>query len=635
MTGTYSVRYGYDPAGRLVAVNSGGNGTTYRYLAGAPLVRQIVLTSGGATSMTATKPHDYLNRPLSISSAPSAGSVVDFSNWYNNANRRALTLLADDSYRLCSYDSLGQVISGHKYFSDLTPVAGQHFDYTFDTIGNRRQTLAGGDQNGANQRSAGYTVNNLNQYTQRTVPGYADILGVSFATNTVTVGGQTAYRKGEYFRDQLAVNNNSSAVWTNIVVSATGQNSVTGNVFVAQTPESFHYDADGNLTNDGRWTYSWDTENRLTSMTSLTNAPAGSKLQLNFLYDTQGRRIQKIVSTNSNGNYSAQSTNRFVYDGWNLIAVLNPQLALVRSFVWGLDLSGSLQGAGGVGGLLEVNDAVNGVQFAAYDGNGNVAAQVAGASGTTSAQYEYGPFGEGIRATGPMAKANPFRFSTKYQDDETDLLYYGYRYYNTSTGRWISRDPLGEDESANLSAFVSNNPVGAFDPDGQCEIAGCPAAREASYAEAAASAIIAAGRKCNNLVPAYNPTDEHDPCCCKPPASIQAYAVDDGSGDPNFKMKIVFTQKTGCYEQMQIRWTTCYRQRGAYGVLPSCNDSESCTFPVTGMHRQNGSWMIGIWIDWLSCKNGSWERGPGIHLGLNCHMVHRFFWPFSDKWVCN
>ena len=46
---------------------------------------------------------------------------------------------------------------------------------------------------------------------------------------------------------------------------------------------------------------------------------------------------------------------------------------------------------------------------------------------------EYGPFGEVLRATGPMAKANLFRFSTKYQDDETDLLYYGYGYYNAST----------------------------------------------------------------------------------------------------------------------------------------------------------------------------------------------------------
>jgi RHS repeat-associated protein len=55
-----------------------------------------------------------------------------------------------------------------------------------------------------------------------------------------------------------------------------------------------------------------------------------------------------------------------------------------------------------------------------------------------------GPFGEVIRQTGPMAKANPIRFSTKYQDDESDLLYYGYRYYKPSTGTWASRDPKSE-----------------------------------------------------------------------------------------------------------------------------------------------------------------------------------------------
>ncbi|MGB2636081.1 MAG: RHS repeat-associated core domain-containing protein, partial [Candidatus Acidiferrum sp.] len=56
--------------------------------------------------------------------------------------------------------------------------------------------------------------------------------------------------------------------------------------------------------------------------------------------------------------------------------------------------------------------------------------------GSIAAQYEYGPFGELLRATGPLAFVNPFRFSTKYQDDETGLLYYGHRYYNTSMGRW-------------------------------------------------------------------------------------------------------------------------------------------------------------------------------------------------------
>ena len=74
-----------------------------------------------------------------------------------------------------------------------------------------------------------------------------------------------------------------------------------------------------------------------------------------------------------------------------------------------------------------------------------------------------GPFGEVIRATGPMAKLNPFRFSTKYQDDETDLLYYGERYYNASTGRWLSRDPIEEKGGLNLYGFVYNSPLNKTD----------------------------------------------------------------------------------------------------------------------------------------------------------------------------
>jgi len=77
-----------------------------------------------------------------------------------------------------------------------------------------------------------------------------------------------------------------------------------------------------------------------------------------------------------------------------------------------------------------------------------------------------GPFGELIRATGPMAKLNPFRFSTKYQDDETDLVYYGVRYLKTSTGGWLSRDPIGERGGANLYGFVDNNPGNRFDAFG-------------------------------------------------------------------------------------------------------------------------------------------------------------------------
>jgi len=80
-----------------------------------------------------------------------------------------------------------------------------------------------------------------------------------------------------------------------------------------------------------------------------------------------------------------------------------------------------------------------------------------------AAQYDYGPFGEVLHLTGPSARANPFRFSTKYQDDESDLLYYGYRYYNASTGRWLSRDPLEEQGGNNLYNMVGNDSVDSFD----------------------------------------------------------------------------------------------------------------------------------------------------------------------------
>jgi RHS repeat-associated protein len=352
----------------------------------------------------------------------------------------------------------------------MTPVAGQQFGYAFDSIGNRTQTEAGGDQTGASLRVAHYTNNPLNQITSRDVPGYVDIMGDSLATNTVsvTVGGnnQPAYQKVEYYRAQLAVPNTTGPQWPMVTVSAPGQASVTGHVYVAQTPENYSYDADGNLLSDGRWNYTWDAENRLTGMTSLLGVPAGSQCAMNFVYDDQGRRTAKMVSTNNGAGQSGGYTNYYLYDGWNCLAILNSSLSLLNSFVWGSDLSGSMQGAGGVGGLIQVSYYGTATTncFVAYDGNGNVSALVNAADGTTLANYEYGPFGEVIRATGPMAKLNPFRFSTKYCDDETGLDYYGYRYYNPSTGRWIGRDPAGEDEGGpNLYAILCNDPIDDLD----------------------------------------------------------------------------------------------------------------------------------------------------------------------------
>jgi YD repeat-containing protein len=67
----------------------------------------------GTTRMTTSKQYDYLNRLTGISSSGSAGvpPAIFFNYNYNNANQRTKDTLADGSYWIYGYDSLGQVTS--------------------------------------------------------------------------------------------------------------------------------------------------------------------------------------------------------------------------------------------------------------------------------------------------------------------------------------------------------------------------------------------------------------------------------------------------------------------------------------------------------------------------------------------
>ena len=467
---TVSRGFAYEAAsGRLASVTAPDLRADYYYVANSDLVDHVYMVdTPHNVSMTTTRQYDRLNRLTNLVSDPRS-----FSYRYNAANQR--TRVADDTgaYWLYGYDRLGQVTNGYRHWPDGQLVAAQQFDYQYDDIGNRTLTRSGGDQFGANWHLATSGANALNQYTNRTVPGYADILGSAATNATVTVNDQRATRQGEYYRVELPATNANNPValdLTTLAVLRQGTNgdlAVTnsGRLLVPRTPEEFIHDGDGNLTQDGLWNYTWDAENRLVRMVSRSEVPESSRQSLSFRYDDHGRRISKTVSNWVTGHWSLATDHRFVYDGWNLLAVLNSNLDPLLTFAWGLDLSSTPQGAGGVGGLLWVthHSPPGTHHFAASDGNGNVVALVNSSDGTVSARYEYGPFAEVLRASGPMARANPFRFSSKYQDDETDLIYYGYRYYTARTGRWISLDPAEEPGGLNLYALCGNEPVGTFD----------------------------------------------------------------------------------------------------------------------------------------------------------------------------
>jgi RHS repeat-associated protein len=142
-----------------------------------------------------------------------------------------------------------------------------------------------------------------------------------------------------------------------------------------------------------------------------------------------------------------------------------------RWFQWGPDLSGTLDGAAGIGGLVAIHEED---RFGVWkrtllpitDGTGNITAVLDAANGSVVAQYEFGPFGEPISETGE-ADACPFRWQSKYYDRETQLYCFPKRYYDSRTGRWLSRDPLGEAGGFNLYAYCGNDPVNRFEPTSQ------------------------------------------------------------------------------------------------------------------------------------------------------------------------
>jgi len=246
----------------------------------------------------------------------------------------------------------------------------------------------------------------------------------------------------------------------------------------AANPVQFAYDLNGNMTSDGTWDYAWDAENRLLSVQSGAAVPPADRLRLTFTYDADWRRRTKSVYAwdAQAETWILQRSHVFLYDEWNLIHELitdqtqTPPVTTAATYSWGLDLSQSLHGAGGIGGLLSATHSTGSGHasfYYAYDGNGNVMALVSAADGSLAASYDYSPFGETVKASGTAAEGNPWRFSTKYQDGQIRLVYYGARYYSPGLGRWLSRDPIGEEGGACLYAVCLNSPLYLHDALGE------------------------------------------------------------------------------------------------------------------------------------------------------------------------
>ena len=354
--------------------------------------------------------------------------------------------------------------AGSNIADTSSPLPPEYRSYAYDPIGNRT-TATDWDKTAETSQIIDYAANELNQYDQITtgtetdLPEYdadGNLLRISVDDPLMTYNGENRLTEAEY---QVVTGDLTSegAVDLTDAVSAL-------QVAAGMTPSGVT--TDGDINADGQ--IGIEEAVYALQVTAGMRMPAESSRKLVMAYDYIGRRVSKQTFSrnefDTGWNLSPDKTVLFVYDGWNLIEEIEKRDAdeSSRYYVWGLDLSQSLEGAGGIGGLLTAVDGDSSFSYL-YDANGNVGQLVGAEEGSISAHYTYDPYGNEIFGFGEYVAVNPFRFSTKYFDGETGFYNFGLRCYVLNLGRWLTRDPLREEGGKNLYAFALNAPFNYID----------------------------------------------------------------------------------------------------------------------------------------------------------------------------
>jgi RHS repeat-associated protein len=206
------------------------------------------------------------------------------------------------------------------------------------------------------------------------------------------------------------------------------------------------YDKNGNITNDGNRTYSWDAENRLLSVT-LNAAPS---TRTTFQYDGLNRRVGIVRFS-----HSATVETRYLWCGVSVCQARNSADDVIRRYypegeiAFGVGLYYSQDHLGSVRDVLSVQ------------------------TGQTLASFDYDPFGNLKGASGNMS--TDFRYAGLFYEENTGLYLANYRAYDPRLARWLSPDPLEERGGVNLYAYTGGNPTSYVDPSGLYGLAGAAA----------------------------------------------------------------------------------------------------------------------------------------------------------------
>ena len=404
-----TILFGYDNSSRLLFETLNGNTTSYLYDV-SKLIRTITY-SGGSHIVAET-----YNKRGGLKKLQRNDNVM--ATWfYDGGNRPMSRSYANGTKSNYTFNATNWVTSlqhsnTNGNFIDL--------NYVFDAEGNKQYE----DKIHRPDHSESYSYDDNYRLT-------------GFQKGNLVTGNFS--NQSNYDYDPLG---NRQQVITDNILTTYANNEMNEYTSISGIPNPV-YDANGNLMEDGTFSYQYDYENRLISVNGGSTAT--------YEYDPLGRRISKTTTA---------GTTKYFYDGARVIEEINSSGNVEASYLYGTWIDDIL--------VMQRE----GYDYYYHKNSLGSTAALTNNSGDPVEYYEYDVYGKvkffdnNYVELNTSAPGNPYLFTGRRLDEETGLYYYRARYYNVVDGRFLQRDPLGYADGMNLYEYVKNNPISGIDPLG-------------------------------------------------------------------------------------------------------------------------------------------------------------------------
>lgn len=417
---TPQMSFTYDPVyGRLLSMQDGIGKTTWAYVpVGSPGALNVASVDGPWANDTITYQYDVLGRATNR-----AINGVSQTLAFDAAGRILNLANALGSFGF-AYDNATARLTDATYPNGQTA----HYDYFGGNADRRLQRITNRKPDTSLVSRFVYAPNAVGSITN-----WAQELGA--ITNQWGIAYDFANQLLSISATQGASNFNYSYTYDAAANRLSESVASSNRVFQYNSLNQMTTASDTTQTNV---TLEWNAENQLAAIVSGTN-------RTEFAYDGLGRRCRITEKTNG----VVQSERRYVWCDFELCEERDGSDVVLQRF-YGLGFT-----SGG------------GNYFYTFDHLGSVREVLDGA-GQIQSRYAYGPYG--ARTALLENVPSPFGFTGHFRHARSGLSLTYLRPYDSGLGRWLARDPMGENAGWNLYAYVGNDPLNFVDPFGDCGI---------------------------------------------------------------------------------------------------------------------------------------------------------------------